>query len=101
MTIQFSKFTIFRTLFFEITLNYYFVNLYSKNFSNYHNKSNHFKLFHLYDNHKGYTMGESKMSFNKKYAEDINQYFRTNTNCFTLLPTYIPNHFVVALYTKM
>ena len=87
-------------LFFEITLNYYFVNLHSINYFNYRYKSDHFKLFHLYENHKGYTMGESKMSFNKKYAQDINQYFKKNTNCFTLLPTYIPAHFVACLIHK-
>ena len=83
----------------ETLLNYYLVKLHSTNYSNYRNSSK-CKLFHLYDLNEGYRFNGQHLTVNPKYERDVQDYFKNNTNCFTLLPTYVPQHFLACLIHK-
>ena len=86
-------------IYIETLLNYYLVKLHSTNYSNYRNSSK-CKLFHLSDLNEGYRFDGHRITVKTKYAKDMNDYFKTNKNCFTLLLIYVPRHFLACLIHK-
>ena len=65
---------------------------------------NNFQIFYLSDLDGGYRYNDMyskhKLIFNPKYAKNVNDYLNTHQNCFTLLSTHVPSHFIACLVHK-